>query len=118
MRTSSSAASVALLVLAACAALGAPSPDAQPNGQVMRLNRRVVDRTPEEWGLWAKNHRDALHTKYNKRATTPSKPKSKHKRGTGTNLIVNQNSDSTYFGSLAIGTPPVAYDVILDTGSA
>jgi cathepsin D len=24
----------------------------------------------------------------------------------------------SYYGSLAIGTPPVAYDVILDTGSA
>jgi hypothetical protein len=33
-------------------------------------------------------------------------------------LLVNQNIDSSYYGSIAIGTPPVAYDVILDTGSA
>ena len=116
MRASSSATSVALLALAACVVLGAPSPDAQPNGQVMRLSRRVVERTPDEWGLWAKNHREALHVKYGKRAATSSK--SKQKRGSGTNLLVNQDSDSTYFGSLAIGTPSVAFDVILDTGSA
>lgn len=50
--------------------------------------------------------------------------------------IVNQDADSrlvlqvfslsscrliklrSFFGSVAVGTPPVAYDVILDTGSA
>lgn len=32
--------------------------------------------------------------------------------------LVNQNADSSYIGSIAIGTPAVAYDVILDTGSA
>lgn len=32
--------------------------------------------------------------------------------------MTNQNGDSSYFGSLAIGTPPVSYNVILDTGSA
>lgn len=32
--------------------------------------------------------------------------------------LINQNADSSYIGSIAIGTPAVAYDVILDTGSA
>ena len=27
-------------------------------------------------------------------------------------------SDSSYFGTVAVGTPPVAFNVILDTGSA
>jgi len=40
------------------------------------------------------------------------------KRSSGTNLITNQNADSSYYGSLAIGTPPVSYNVILDTGSS
>ena len=117
MRPSSSVTSLALLGLAACAVFAAPSPDAQPNGQVIPLTRRTVEkRTPEEWGVWARNHRESLYRKYNGGASSPSSLR--QKRGSGTNLIVNQNADSTYFGSLAIGTPPVAYDVILDTGSA
>lgn len=31
---------------------------------------------------------------------------------------MNQNADTTYYGSLAVGTPAVAYNVVLDTGSA
>ena len=63
--------------------------------------------------MWAKSHRESLTNKYN-----GGNAKARAKRGAGTNLIVNQNADSTYFGSIAVGTPPVAFDVILDTGSA
>jgi len=61
-------------------------------------------------GQWAKSHREMLITKYGAPLN--------HKRTTGTNLITNQNADSSYYGSLAIGTPPVSYNVILDTGSS
>jgi cathepsin D len=83
----------------------------------MRLTRHSVERSVQDWEVWAKNHRDSLTTKY---GGTPSARSSSDiaKRGSGTNLIVNQNADSTYFGSLAVGDPPVAFDVILDTGSA
>ncbi|KAG2011374.1 aspartyl protease [Coprinopsis cinerea AmutBmut pab1-1] len=83
-----------------------------PAGQTMTLAKRIpAIRTVDEWGEWAKSERLALEAKYG------DQPKTR-KRSTGTNYIVNQNGDSSYFGSLAIGTPPVSYNVILDTGSA
>ncbi|KAJ6607475.1 acid protease [Mycena sp. CBHHK59/15] len=97
------------LVLLVSDAFATPTP--QSRGLSMNLRRRVHSRTADDWGVWAKNHRDGLMAKYG------GKPASQ-RRSTGTNLIVNQNADSSFFGSLAIGTPAVSFDVILDTGSA
>ncbi|KIJ65164.1 hypothetical protein HYDPIDRAFT_131498 [Hydnomerulius pinastri MD-312] len=93
-------------------AIAAPSPNPRPTaGQSITLNRRLPPvRTAEDWGAWAKTEREALMSKYG--ATPPQK------RSQGTNLITNQNADSSFYGSLAIGTPPVSFDVILDTGSS
>ncbi|KAG6845013.1 hypothetical protein H0H87_001534 [Tephrocybe sp. NHM501043] len=86
-------------------------PQARPQGQHLPLKRRSLPpQNEEEWGLWALAHRQKMASKYG--TGDPEK------RSTGTNLITNQNTDSSFFGSLAIGTPPVSYDVILDTGSA
>lgn len=115
MRPSTSTTALVLLALAADA-FSAPNSQAKPRGTSMKLARRSTNRTTEEWGQWAKAHREHLISKYS--ANSDSKRRSKQRRGQGTNLIVNQNADSTYFGSLAVGTPPVAFDVILDTGSA
>lgn len=32
--------------------------------------------------------------------------------------VIDQGGDSNYYGTVAVGTPAVAYDVILDTGSS
>jgi len=40
------------------------------------------------------------------------------KRGQGENQLLNQNADTSYFGTIAIGTPAKSFNVILDTGSA
>ncbi|KAH7885800.1 aspartic peptidase domain-containing protein [Phlebopus sp. FC_14] len=87
-------------------------PNAYPAaGQSIPLIRRAPSaRSVEDWGVWAKNEREALMAKYG--AAPPQR------RSEGTNLLTNQNGDSSYFGSLAIGTPPVSFSVILDTGSA
>ncbi|TFK25570.1 aspartic peptidase A1 [Coprinopsis marcescibilis] len=81
-------------------------------GQTMTLMKRnpSADWTVEDWGTWAQNERKTLEMKYG--------GGHHRKRSSGTNAIVNQNGDSSYYGSLAIGTPPVSYNVILDTGSA
>ncbi|KAG9223824.1 hypothetical protein CCMSSC00406_0007686 [Pleurotus cornucopiae] len=101
------------LGLAALATLVAASPSPSTESiQHVALKRQLQPRrTPEEFESWAKLHRDMLRTKY--LGTSSSQ-----KRAEGTNLLVNQNLDSSFFGSLAIGTPPVAFNVILDTGSS
>jgi hypothetical protein len=76
----------------------------------MNLRRKLRSRSPEDFGVWAKNQRHGLTAKY-------GGPTSR-KRSTGTNLITDQGGDASYFGSLAIGTPAVSFDVILDTGSS
>ncbi|KAI0272749.1 aspartic peptidase domain-containing protein [Gloeopeniophorella convolvens] len=74
------------------------------------LRRAAAQRNDAEWGLWAKQQKELLEGKYGRAAN--------EKRSAGYNLLVNQNIDSSYFGTIAVGTPATAYNVILDTGSA
>ncbi|KAJ3746966.1 acid protease [Lentinula raphanica] len=112
MVLSSSLSHLALLVsLSANNVLAAPRPSS-PMSLSMNLKRRVPEaRSADDISAWAANNKLALEAKY-------GNTKSIAKRSSGQNLIVNQKADSSFFGSLAVGTPPVAYDVILDTGSA
>ncbi|KAG2040667.1 aspartic peptidase domain-containing protein [Suillus americanus] len=81
------------------------------SGQTISLLRRNQSpRDATEWGALAKSQRDNLIAKY-------GSPKIQ-KRNTGYNLIVDQLDDSSYYGSLAIGTPAVSFDIKLDTGSS
>ncbi|PBK99083.1 aspartic peptidase A1 [Armillaria gallica] len=101
----------ALLLCASSDVFAAPQPKPAGNGLSMNLHRRRPSyKSKAEWGQWAKNNREMLMTKYG--ASIPQK------RSSGSNLLVNQNTDSSFYGSLAIGTPSVSYNVILDTGSA
>ncbi|KAF8556433.1 acid protease [Imleria badia] len=91
--------------------LGVPKPLVPAAGQFINLNRRSRPvRNETEWAQWAKSQRDAVIAKYGLRP--------KEKRATGINLIVNEGYDSSFYGTLAVGTPPYPFDVILDTGSS
>ncbi|KAG1722528.1 aspartic peptidase domain-containing protein [Suillus lakei] len=93
-------------------AFGAPTDVAPVSGQTISLLRRNQSpRDVTEWGALARSQRDNLIVKYSGSQTT-------QKRSSGYNLIVDQLYDSSYYGSLAIGTPAVSFDVILDTGSS
>lgn len=107
---------IPLIFLASLLALptdtfGAPTNVVPVSGQSISLLRRNPSpRDATQRGALAKRQRDNLIAKYGG-ATT-------QKRSTGYNSIVNQDYDSSYYGSLAIGTPAVSFDVILDTGSS
>ncbi|KAI6044490.1 aspartic peptidase domain-containing protein [Pisolithus marmoratus] len=99
---------VALLSSSCCVA--APGPKPASAGQSITLQRRAPSaRSVEDWAAWAQNEREFLTNRYGGTLK---------KRSEGSNLLTNQNADSSFYGSLAIGTPPVSFDVILDTGSA
>ncbi|KAG1816286.1 aspartic peptidase domain-containing protein [Suillus variegatus] len=103
--------SLAFLFALPADTFGAPTNVAPVSGQAISLLRRnQFPRDVTQWGALAKRQRDNLIAKYGG-ATT-------RKRSTGYNLIVDQQYDSSYYGSLAIGTPAVSFDVKLDTGSS
>lgn len=90
---------------------GAPTDIVPVPGQTISLLRRnQFSRDVTEWGALAKRQRHNLIAKYGGLKT--------QKRSTGYNLIIDQEYDSDYYGSLAIGTPAVSFDVRLDTGSS
>ncbi|KIY53016.1 acid protease, partial [Fistulina hepatica ATCC 64428] len=90
------------------------SRDGNVRGFKMPLRRRLhparTARSVDDLGAWAKSHRDYLIGKYGGTVKT--------RRSYGENLLVDQDADSSYYGSIAVGTPPVSYDVIIDSGSA
>ncbi|PVG04891.1 acid protease [Serendipita vermifera] len=77
---------------------------------------RPVDQ--QDNGQWARNQREYLRMKYSDPSTINRNGASLHSRANGTAHLVNHNTDSAFYTGIAIGTPPVIYNVILDTGSA
>jgi len=91
--------------------LGVPQPVFPAVGQSIELKRWSQSvRSESQWSQWAKGQRNAVIAKYGLQGH--------EKRATGENLVVNQGYDASFYGTLAIGTPPYPFDVILDTGSS
>jgi cathepsin D len=99
-----SASFVPLLALGVSAA---PSPTA-PKPVTIPLTRRQALAKREHDPAWAKSQADWLKYKWGGGGSS--------KRASGVNDLVNKGTDSSYYGSIAVGTPPVAFNVILDTG--
>ncbi|KAI0728027.1 aspartic peptidase domain-containing protein [Fomitopsis betulina] len=93
--------------------LAAPHPNLFPGAHI-QLSRRAQNkrRTPEDVAESLQRRKLALEAKY---GIGHAK---NQKRASGMNLITDENADSSYYGSLAIGTPAVSFNVILDTGSS
>ncbi|KAI0351375.1 acid protease [Trametes cingulata] len=100
-----------LLLLAHDQALAAPSPSTTPIPRSIPLLRRSrPQRNSSELSNWLKSQKEILEAKY---SSNPQR-----KRASGFNLLTNQNADSSFYGSIAVGTPAISYNVILDTGSS
>ncbi|OAX43184.1 aspartic peptidase A1 [Rhizopogon vinicolor AM-OR11-026] len=102
---------LSLFALSTTGTFGAPTEAATIAGQSIPLLRR----NPSPYdignlGALAKSQRNNAILKYG--------GQTKQRRSTGYNSIVDQQYDSSYYGTLAIGTPAESFDVILDTGSS
>lgn len=65
------------------------------------------DLSPEEWANLASRIKNKFAPSTNSK-----------RRSLVTVSTTNQQADTSYFGSIQVGTPPKAYNVVLDTGSA
>lgn len=93
----------------------APRPN-EPEPLTIPLIRRAGalerrDATAEEWALRAQQ----IKGKY---GLLPPEDSTADKRALVTVSTTNQASDTSYFATISVGTPPQQYNVVLDTGSA
>jgi len=109
MLTSHPLASATVLLLFAADILAA-SADLRRGFSIPLIKRSPKQRDVSEQACIAKLQRETVIAKYANH--------DRRRSGQGVNLLVDQDYDSGYYGSLAIGTPPVSYNVLLDTGSA
>ncbi|KAI0343023.1 acid protease [Trametopsis cervina] len=82
------------------------------HGLYYPLSRQTAQRNASENDLWFQTSKASLGAKYDLKAG------GSRRRASGDSMLANVNADSSYFGSILVGTPPISYSVIMDTGSA
>jgi cathepsin D len=107
---------ITLLVLSVSNTVQAAPRSNGPEPLTIPLTRRAGalerrDGTAEEWALRAKQ----IKGKY---GLLPPEDSTADKRALVTVSTTNQASDTSYFATISVGTPPQQYNVVLDTGSA
>ncbi|KAI0690302.1 aspartic peptidase domain-containing protein [Cytidiella melzeri] len=81
------------------------------------VRHSLVKRDASDLVSWLKSSKLALEAKYGYGHGAVGGA-IVERRGSGSNLLTNQHTDSSYFGYIAVGTPAISFNVILDTGSA
>ncbi|OCH95781.1 acid protease [Obba rivulosa] len=98
------------LLATALDAYGAPRAS---RGRSINLVRKSASQRRALTGFdRAKAHKLAAEVKYGVGSAR------NQRRANGVDLLVNQGADQDYYGTIAVGTPPVTFNVILDSGSS
>jgi len=103
--------SIFLSFLCIASTLAAPNAQPKPKPNTIPIRRRSTPHIKDD--TWRKNNRDFVNRKFHKPSSSQSK-----RTVSGSAPLTDANGDNAYYAAVSIGTPPVSYNTIMDTGSS